>query len=84
MTDSNCDSLQVNFISSQLNQLDTKVQVMPDFSISPQYADIVFVLQNLQPPAGLSKSKARSMKLKAAKFCIIEWYLYWKDPGEYY
>ena len=54
---------------------------MPDFSISPSYADIVYVLQNLQPPAGLSKTIARSMKLKAAKFCILNQYLYWKDPG---
>ena len=35
MTDSNYDSLQLNFLSGQLNQLDTEVQVMPDFSISP-------------------------------------------------
>ena len=44
MTDSNCDSLQLNFLSGQLNQLDTEVQVMPDFSISPWYVDIVYVL----------------------------------------
>ena len=54
---------------------------MPDFSISPWYADIVYVLQNLQPPAGLSKTRERSVKLKAAKFCILNQYLYWKDPG---
>ena len=53
----------------------------PDFSASPWYADIVFVLQNLQPPAGLRKTQARSIKLKSVKFCIIEQYLYWKDPG---
>ena len=57
------------------------MQVMPDFSISPCYADIVYVLQNLQPPAGLSKTRARSVKPKAAKFCIIYQHLYWKDPG---
>ena len=52
-----------------------------DFSTSPWYVDIIFVLQNLQPLAGLNKTGARSVKLKAAKFCIIEQYLYWKDPG---
>ena len=51
----------------------------PNFSASPWYADIIFVLQNLQPPAGLSKTWARSVKLKSVKFCIIEQYLYWKD-----
>ena len=57
------------------------MQVKPDFSMSPWYADIVFVLQNLQPPAGISKTQARSIKLKATKFCIIEQCLYWKDLG---
>ena len=81
MTYSNCDSLQLIFLSGQLNQLDTEVQVMPDFYISPWYADIVYVLQNLQPPTGLSKTRARSMKPKATKFCILNQYLYWKDHG---
>ena len=80
MTDSNCDSLQLNFLSGQLNQLDIEGQVMPNFSISPWYADIVYVLQNLQPPTGLSKTRARSVKLKATKFCILNQYLYLKDP----
>ena len=79
MTGSNCDSLQLNFMSGQLNQLDTKVQVMPDFSISPWYVYIVYVLQNLQSPAGLCKTRESSVKLKAAKFCILNQNLYWKD-----
>ena len=54
---------------------------MPDFSISPWYADIVYVLQNLQPPARLSQTRARLVKQKAAKFCILNKYLYWKDPS---
>ena len=53
---------------------------MEDFVASPWYSDIVYVLRNLQAPEGLSKSRARSIKLKAAKFCIINQYLYWKDP----
>ena len=79
MTDSHCDSLELNVLASQPNQLNAKVQVMPDFSVSPWYADIVYVLQNLQPPVGLSKTRARSAKLKAVKFCILNQYLYWKD-----
>ena len=81
ITNSHCDSLQLNFLAGQSNQLDAEVQVKLDFSMSPWYADIVFVLQNLQPPAGLSKTRARSVKLKAAKFCIIKQYIYWKDPN---
>ena len=81
MTDSHCDSLQLIFLASQSNQLDTEVQVGLDFSVSPWYADIVYVLHNLQPPVGLSKTRARSVKLKDEKLCIIYQHLYWKDPG---
>ena len=34
MTNSNCESLQLNFLTSHSNQLDTRVQVMPDFYVS--------------------------------------------------
>ena len=81
MTYSHCDSLQLNFLAGKSNQLDAEVPVKPDFSISPWYADIVFVLQNLQPPTELSKTRTRSVKLKATKFCIIKQYVYWKDLG---
>ena len=54
---------------------------MPDFSISPWYADIVYVLKTLQPPIGLSKTRERYVKLKYTKLCILNQYLYWKDPG---
>ena len=54
---------------------------MIEFPTYPWYSDIVHVLQNLQAPTGLSKTRARSLKLKSAKFCIIKQYLYWKDPG---
>ena len=81
LTYSNCESLQLNFVPSQFHQLDTGAEVMIDFTTSPWYSDIVHVLQNLQAPAGLSKTRERSVKLKAAKFCIINQYLYWKDPG---
>ena len=49
--------------------------------MSPWYSDIVYVLQNLQAPARLRKNRARSVKLKSTKFCILNQYLYWKDPG---
>ena len=79
--DSNCEYLQLNFLSSQSHQLDTGVEVMIDFTTSSWYSYIVHVLQNLQALARLSKTRARSVKLKAAKFCILNQYLYWKDPG---
>ena len=72
LTDSNCESLQLNILSSQSYQLDTVVEVMIDFTTSPWYSDIIHLLQNLQAPAGLSKTRARSVKLKATKFPFEE------------
>ena len=71
MTNSNCESLQLNFLTNYSNHLDTEVQVMPDFSVSPWYSNIVYVLQNLQAPAGLSKTRARSVKIIFSKYCIL-------------
>ena len=78
---SNCESLEMNVLSNHSNQLDTGVHVLSEISMSPWYSDIVYVLQKLQAPAGLSKTRARSVKLKVAKFCILNQYLYWKDPS---
>ena len=44
MTDSHCDSLQLNFLACQFGQEEAEVQVKPAFSASPWYAEIVFVL----------------------------------------
>ena len=41
------------------------------FSLSPWYS----------PPPGMTRNKARTLKLKAAKFCILNSALYWRDPG---
>jgi hypothetical protein len=82
MAESNFHSLDINFLAA----IDgPKVQVTPNikeaFLNSPWYADLIFVLHNLQAPPGLTKTKARFIKLKALKFCILEGNLYWKDPG---
>ena len=81
MTDLNCESLQLNFLSNHSNQLYSGLQVITDFTLSPWYNDIVYVLQNLQVPPRLSDTRARSMNLKETKLCIIYQYLYWKDIG---
>jgi hypothetical protein len=51
------------------------------FLKSPWYTYLIFVLHNLQAPPGLTKNKARFLKMKELKFCILEGNLYWKDPG---
>ena len=70
MRNSNYEYLQLNLLTSHSNQLDIEVQVIPDFSISPWYSDIVYVLQNLQATAGLRKTRERSVKLNMQNFVL--------------
>ena len=82
MAQSNYELLVINFLalsSKDLAQVEGK-RVHPDFLESSWYKDTIYVLQNLQDPPGLTKTQARFIKLKAAKFCIINEYLYWKNP----
>jgi hypothetical protein len=51
------------------------------FSNSPWYADLNFVMHNLQAPPGLTKTKARLLKLNALEYCILDGNLYYKDIG---
>jgi hypothetical protein len=34
----------------------------------------------LWPPDSLQRNKARAIKLKAVRYCLIDQVLYWKDP----
>jgi hypothetical protein len=60
MAQSNCDVLGINFIVdlSENPQEETVPQVSQKFIDSPWYADIIYVLRNLQAPPGLRKTKA--------------------------
>ena len=59
----------------------SKLQVLSNFSSSNWYKDIIYVLQHLQAPVEMDKNRARFVKLKVVKYCIINGYLYWKDPS---
>eukprot|EP00253_Pinus_taeda_P009551 PITA_09551 len=83
MAETNLHVLDINLIVA-LSDEDEENSILPVSDIfvsSPWYADIIYVLQNLSSPPGMPKNKARTLKLKAAKFCIIKFALYWKDPG---
>eukprot|EP00253_Pinus_taeda_P011791 PITA_11791 len=83
MAEANLHVLDINLIAA-LSDEDEENSVLPVSDIfvsSPWYADIVYVLQNLFAPPSMPRNKARTLKLKAAKFCIIKSALYWKDPG---
>jgi hypothetical protein len=83
MAQSNCESLGINFIAEISDDPvdNTTLHVSQEFLSHPWYNHIIYVLQNLQAPPELSKTKARFVKLKAAKFYILNGYLYCKDPG---
>ena len=82
MAESNFHALDINFLAALDEQEEqTTPQVTNDFATSPWYAYLIFVLHHLQAPPGLTKTKARFLKLKAMKFCILDGNLYWKDAG---
>ena len=56
-------------------------QISEPFIDSPWYADIIFVLLNLQAPPSLSRTKSRFLKMKSIKYGIIGNSLFWKDNG---
>eukprot|EP00253_Pinus_taeda_P010403 PITA_10403 len=83
MAKTNLHLLDINLIAALFDEDEENsvLQVSDIFVSSPWYADIVYVLQNLSSPLGMPRNKARTLKLKATKFCIIKSALYWKDPG---
>jgi hypothetical protein len=42
--------------------------------------DVIYFLQELQPPDGLQRNKTRALKLKAVRYFLVGQVLYWKDP----
>jgi hypothetical protein len=81
----NCKYLGVGFINecleNQQDQLsDIDPQAKPPLAQCPWYKDVVYFLQELRPLDGLQRNKARAMKLKAVRYCLVDQFLYWKDP----
>ena len=73
MAESNCHALDINFIAQEDDQEEMATpEISEAFSDSPWYEDIIFLLLNLQVPPGLSRTKARFLKLKVVRFCILD------------
>ena len=82
MAKSNFHTLDINFIAQVDDQEKMATpEISEAFPDSPWYAYIVILLLNLQAPLGLSRIKARFLKLKAVIFCIIDTVLFWKYHG---
>jgi len=85
LAEANCQALGISFINEcsgiQQDQLsDIDPQREPPLARCPWYKDVIYFLQELRPPDGLQRSKARALKLKAVRYCLIDQVLYWKDP----
>jgi hypothetical protein len=85
LAEANCQALRISFINefsgipqSWLSEMDPRRE--PPLARSPWYKDVIYFLQELRPPDGLQRNKARAMKLKAVRYCLIDQVLYWKDP----
>ena len=83
MAQSNLRALDINLIAAMSKDEDEGLLVLVSdiFLQSPWYSDIVYVLQHLSPPPEMYRRKVRSLKLKSAKFCILNSSLYWKYLG---
>lgn len=73
MAETNLQVLDINLIAAMTDEDEesTPVQVSNMFLSSPWHVDLLYVLQNLSSPPGMPRNKSRTLKLKAAKFCII-------------
>jgi hypothetical protein len=82
MAESNFHNLDTNFLAL-VDEQGAKVtpNVKEVFLNSPWYAELIFVLHNLQYPPSITKTKAIYLKLKALKCCILYGNLYWKYLG---
>jgi hypothetical protein len=79
LAESNCKALGINFINEQAKSSNRGSQSTVPLAECTWYKDILYFLQELKPPDGLGKSKARALKLKAVRYCLIDQTLYWKD-----
>ncbi len=69
----------INSLDEQ-EELSTPI-VENHFMNSSWYVNIIFVLLNLNTPPGLSKTKARFLKLKVVNYCIIDKCIYWNNAS---
>ena len=82
MAESNCNALDINFIAQIDDQEEMATpHISEAYLDSPWYSDIIFLLTHLQAPPRLTKTKARFIKQKSMRFCILNNALCWKENG---
>jgi hypothetical protein len=80
LAESNCKALGINFINEQAESSNMNFQSALSLAACTWYKDILYFLQELKPLDGLGKNKARALKFKAVRYCLIDQALYLKDP----
>ena len=87
LVEDNCKLIEMNMIncvaeSSEIpaHESNPGLPVSNHIAECEWYSHIIYFLQNLEPPADLSKTQKRVLKLKGVNFCINENMLFWKDP----
>jgi hypothetical protein len=83
LANSNCRALEVDYIcnnSGNLHPQNNSSQVNETIVEYEWYKYILYFLQNFQAPSGMDKSKVRSLKPKAVKYCVNNQTLFWRDP----
>ena len=85
---SNCKILDLNALSTNIiivefegdETQEPSLEVNSKFSQSDWYKETISYLQNFSCSPTWDKSRARSIKLKVAKYCILGENLFWKEP----
>eukprot|EP00253_Pinus_taeda_P022184 PITA_22184 len=91
LAEENCRSLDIDFLCTiaengqveeeEIAKTERKQSVAKNLASCNRYVETINFLLKLEIPSGLSTSQARTLKLRAAKYCIMENLLYWRDPS---
>ena len=80
IAESNLQALDINMVDALDEREELPAHTVEEqFQNSPWYANILYVLTNLNAPPDLSKTKARFLKLKSRHYLILNECLYWKN-----
>jgi hypothetical protein len=77
LVESNWKALGISFINAcsknqQAESSNKGSQGVLSLAECSWYRDILYFLQELKPPDGMGKSKARALKFKAVRYCLID------------
>eukprot|EP00253_Pinus_taeda_P002601 PITA_02601 len=91
LAEKNCRTLDINCMGSiaengqteeeETTELESKQSVAENLASCDWYSAVIKFLLKLEIPPSITQSQARTIKLRAAKYCINENLLYWRDPS---